>query len=198
MCRLRDERARFAAAIGPSAACRPPGFKSTLIPNLWVLLASSVLQCDPASAGVPRGSIVWLLKDIQGVIRPRALRVSRAMQNTVPKVLLLEDDALINLGMTEMIERMGYQVRSSMTVVDAFNTAKEDRPDVGVLDVNIGGTTSYVLAEWLHNQNVPIIFVTGYEQVAPFGRWRDYPVCRKPCKSEDLKALITKLLPSGQ
>jgi FixJ family two-component response regulator len=102
------------------------------------------------------------------------------------------------MGMTEMIEEMGYQVRSLMTVVDTFNAAHEDRPDVAVLDVTIRGTTSYVLAEWLHSHGVPIIFVTGYEQVAPFGRWRNYPVCRNPCRREDLKAQISKLLPGAQ
>ena len=103
------------------------------------------------------------------------------MDQSSVRVLLLEDDAPINLSMTEMIEAMGYEVRSLMSVADAFNAANEQPPDVAVLDVNVGSTTSYVLAEWLHNHNVPVIFVTGYDQVAPFGRWRDYPVCRKPC-----------------
>lgn len=73
----------------------------------------------------------------------------------------MEDDVLINLALAEMIEDMGYQVRSSMTVGDAFNAAREYRADVAVLDVNVSGTTSYVLAEWLQGQDVPIIFVTG-------------------------------------
>jgi DNA-binding response OmpR family regulator len=112
------------------------------------------------------------------------------MDGSSARVLLLEDDALINLSMTEMIEGMGFEVRSLMSVADAFNAAREHRPDVAVLDVNVGTTTSYVLAEWLHNESVPVIFVTGYDKVAPFGRWRDYPLCRKPCREEQIEALI--------
>jgi CheY-like chemotaxis protein len=116
------------------------------------------------------------------------------MHQSGAKVLVLEDDPLINLSMTEMIEGFGYHVRSFMTLVDAFNAAREDRPDVAVLDVNVASTTSYVLAEWLYNQNVPIIFITGCEQVAPFGRWRDHPVCRKPCREEVVRKLLEDAL----
>lgn len=115
------------------------------------------------------------------------------MQQSPPKVLLLEDDAVVNLSTTELIEGMGYTVRSCMHLADAVSKAQEELPDVAILDVNIGGTTSYVLAHWLRQQGVPIIFVTGYETVSP--SWlRDAPLCRKPCSEDRLRPLLANTL----
>ncbi len=110
-----------------------------------------------------------------------------------PKVLLLEDDALINLSTTDMIMSMGYTVRSCLNVADAVQAAHEDLPDVAVLDVNIAGTTSYVLADWLRHRGVQLIFVTGYETVAP-SALRAAPLCRKPCSEDQLRGLIADAL----
>ena len=88
-------------------------------------------------------------------------------------VLFLEDDALINLSTTEMIEQMGCVVRSYMSVEDGLAAVQQQLPDIAVLDVNIRGRASYELADWLHERNVPIVFVTGYGSPAIEGRWRD-------------------------
>lgn len=116
------------------------------------------------------------------------------MQQSAPKILLLEDDASINLGTTEMIEGFGYTVRSCLNVADAVHcVTEEEKPDLAILDVKIGDTTSYVLADWLRLRGVPIIFVTAYDLVAP-SSLQDAPVCRKPFREEHLKALMVDVL----
>ncbi len=109
------------------------------------------------------------------------------------KVLLLEDDALINASTADMIEGMGYTVRPCLNVAEAVQAAHEELPHLAVLDVNIGGTTSYVLADWLRNRAVPIIFVTGYATATP-SSLRHVPICRKPCREDQLRALIRDAL----
>jgi FixJ family two-component response regulator len=109
-------------------------------------------------------------------------------------VLLLEDDALINLSTTEMIEQMGCAVRSYMSVEDGLAAAEELLPDIAVLDVNIRGKARYELAEFLQERNVPLVFVTGYDSPAVDGPWREKPVCRKPCVSSQLKELLMAAL----
>jgi len=114
------------------------------------------------------------------------------------RVLLLEHDSLINLSTTEIIEEMGCTVSSFMRLNEGITAAKEELPDVAVLDVNIGGQLSYELADLLHEQKVPIVFLTGYDSPAVEGRWRDRPVCRKPCDSRELRALLIKALATRQ
>ena len=103
------------------------------------------------------------------------------------QVLVLEDDALINLNTTDMIEQMGCTVRSYMNVEDGLTAAQQQLPDLAVLDVNIRGRPSYELADWLEGRGVPIVFVTGYDSPAIEGNWRTRPVCRKPCIPSMLK-----------
>ena len=114
------------------------------------------------------------------------------------RVLLLEDDSLINLSTTEIIEEMGCTVSSFMRLNEGITAAKEESPDVAVLDVNIGGQLSYELADLLHEQKIPIVFLTEYDSPAIEGKWRDRPVCRKPCDSRELRALLIKALATRQ
>ena len=116
------------------------------------------------------------------------------MDDAIPygaKVLVLEDDALINLNTTETIQAMGCLVQPFMRLSDALASIQVDMPDLAVLDVNINGRRSYELAQLLIDRDVPIIFVTGYESPAVDEKWRQYPICQKPC---DEKALKQRLL----
>jgi DNA-binding response OmpR family regulator len=108
------------------------------------------------------------------------------------RVLLLEDDALINLSTTEILQSMGCVVRPFMHVDEAVKAAYEQVPDLAVLDVNIHGKTSYELAEWLDARQVPIVFVTGYDSPSIVGKWRDRPVCQKPYNPGQFQNLLVE------
>jgi len=109
-------------------------------------------------------------------------------------VLLLEDDALINLGMADLLQEMGCQVSPFMHLTEALAATDQQLPDVAVLDVNIKGILSYELAEKLERAGVPIVFVTGYGSPALSGKWNEFPHCRKPCVPTELKQVMIKTL----
>jgi DNA-binding LytR/AlgR family response regulator len=110
------------------------------------------------------------------------------------KVLVLEDDALINLNTTETIQAMGCVVHPLLRLSDALVSIQVDMPDVAVLDVNINGRMSYELAQLLVDRDVPIVFLTGYDSPAVEEKWRQYPVCRKPCDENRLKRPLVEAL----
>jgi DNA-binding NtrC family response regulator len=109
-------------------------------------------------------------------------------------VVLLEDDALINMSTSAIIEDMGYRVRSFMHLADCARAVEERRPDLAVLDVNVAGETSYELARRLDERQVPVIFLTGYDSPEMDTRLQHRPTCRKPCDPESLKKLIAAAL----
>jgi len=109
-------------------------------------------------------------------------------------VVLLEDDALINISTSGAIEEMGHGVRSFMHLRDCTEAVRERLPDIAVLDVNVAGETSYVLAQWLDDRHVPVIFLTGYEKPSLDARLQHRPACRKPCDPQELKKLIADAL----
>ena len=109
-------------------------------------------------------------------------------------ILFLEDELLINITTTEMLEEMGCKVTPALRLDEAWAAARTHRPDAAVLDVNIGIRTSFELANWLEACGVPVIFMTGYDYPAQVGRWREHPRCHKPCRAEELAALLLKVL----
>ena len=109
-------------------------------------------------------------------------------------VLFLEDEPLINLATAAILEEMGCEVTAALQLEEAWEAARSYLPDAAILDVNVGIRTSFELAEWLTARGVPVIFLTGYNYPAEAGRWRQHPRCRKPCKPEEIAALLTAVL----
>jgi CheY-like chemotaxis protein len=102
-------------------------------------------------------------------------------------VLYLEDEFLINMSMTQVLEEMGCTVRACVDMNQCFAAIEEKLPDLAVLDVNIHGQTSLEVADLLIDLGVPLLFVTGYEFPDANGRFRAYPLCQKPCTAADLR-----------
>jgi CheY-like chemotaxis protein len=110
-------------------------------------------------------------------------------QASEPKVLVVEDEFLVSLVLTEMLEELGYQIAATAARLgDAIVLAKSGDFDLAILDVNLGGERSYPLADILSAAGKPFLFSTGYDQLD--SRYRQYPRLQKPYCQEDLaKAL---------
>ena len=110
------------------------------------------------------------------------------------KVLLLEDDFLINAATADLLQEFGCEVTAVLDVRGALDALEEDRPQVAVLDINIRGEHSYPVADRLHQLHIPIVFLTGYDVPALEGPWSRYSVCRKPCDPALLRRFLTEAL----
>jgi CheY-like chemotaxis protein len=82
-------------------------------------------------------------------------------------VLLIEDQTLIALDTEMMLRDLGAES------VETFTTAKAalayiatKHIDAAVLDINLGSTSSFAVAEALAASGVPFIFTTGYGEDA--------------------------------
>ena len=100
-----------------------------------------------------------------------------------PLVLLVEDEALIALALTDDLESAGYQVagpfhRSS----DTLDWLQHQTPDVAIIDVHLRDGSSTDLARVLREREVPFIVFSGDKrdgQVAEVFRaahWLSKPV----------------------
>ena len=79
------------------------------------------------------------------------------------RVLLLEDETLINLGIVELLQSFGCNVTGCETLRHAWKAVLNELPDVALLDVNLQAKQKRVtsLAKWLHERHTPIVFLTG-------------------------------------
>jgi DNA-binding response OmpR family regulator len=111
------------------------------------------------------------------------------------RVLLVEDEALILLMTAEMLRELGCDLFGTASTIDeARSLVRDSLPDVAVLDVNLRGEMSFGLAEFLHERNVPILFLTGYDTPGTEHVWQRFLRLHKPCDLADLELALLSVL----
>ena len=139
-------------------------------------------------------------RDEKGSSQRDELRLVALKRAGRPRVLLVEDEALVGLMLRDLLEEAGWNVSGTISSLpEALQLARDSKFDAAVLDVNLGGVLVYPLAELLQSQGVPFVFLTGYaqEQLAP--RFLDAPVLQKPIEAVALETALGMALarPSG-
>jgi PAS domain S-box-containing protein len=108
-----------------------------------------------------------------------------------PRVLLVEDEALVGMMVHECLVEFGYQVIGPIsTASEAAAKAKEGHFEAAVLDINLGDGAVYPIADMLAARGVPFVFVTGYDAESVDARFRKVPVLQKPIEREMLKRIF--------
>jgi CheY-like chemotaxis protein len=114
------------------------------------------------------------------------------------RVLVVEDEMMVLMNIENVLADLGCEVVASAATVDrALALVEADRFDLAMLDVNLGGQTSYSVADALALRSIPFAFSTGYGEHGIETRFRDRPVLRKPYSDEELGATLVGLLPVG-
>jgi PAS domain S-box-containing protein len=120
-----------------------------------------------------------------------ARKAENVSNDGVNTILLVEDEVLVGLMMRDALEESGIQVLGPYgNVSEALAAARSGAIAGAVLDVNLNGEMVYPVAEFLAEEEVPFVFVTGYGRETIDARFRNAPVLRKPVDQEQLKALL--------
>ncbi len=108
-----------------------------------------------------------------------------------PRVLLIEDEALVAMMIQECLAEFGYQVLGPIgTASEAAARARDGQFEAAVLDINLGDGAVYPIADLLAARGVPFVFVTGYDAESVEPRFRKIPVLQKPIEREVLKRVF--------
>lgn len=112
------------------------------------------------------------------------------------KILVVEDDVLIGMEMSERLGEMGYAVLGPAETLEAADALLGGaRPDAALLDANLAGVSTIELGARLFAQGVPIAFCTGYDEVRGLPpELKATPVLTKPIADGPLKATLQKML----
>lgn len=112
------------------------------------------------------------------------------------KILLVEDQLLIAMDAEAILNDHGYHNITTATNLDEARKVVESQDlSLVILDINLGGVTSYELASELVTKNIPFAFASGYDNHEA----QDYslehiPVIRKPFGEADLLGAISRLI----
>lgn len=114
--------------------------------------------------------------------------------------MLVEDQSLIALDTEMLLRELGAaDVNSFFTAQAALEWLSSQAPDVGVLDINLGGETSFLVADEMHRRSRPFIFTTGYsEGIAIPEQYVDVQIVRKPYTREALADAFEVCFGAGQ
>lgn len=87
------------------------------------------------------------------------------MDESSPRIFILEDEALVAMDLSVELEDHGYEVLGpAMTVKMAADILTTMKPDFAVLDANVGGELPSIIAQDLSERGVPFVYVSGYGQ----------------------------------
>lgn len=79
------------------------------------------------------------------------------------RILLVEDEVLIALDAEDILVGAGYEVVGPANTLDgALTMAAREVLDAAVLDVNLGGTYVWPVAEALVARRIPFLLLTGF------------------------------------
>jgi PAS domain S-box-containing protein len=110
-----------------------------------------------------------------------------------PRVLVVEDEALVGMMIGECLTEFGFQVIGPLsTASEALAAAREKQFDAAVLDINLGDGLVYTVAEILTLRGVPFAFVTGYDADSVDARFIGVPVLQKPIERDLLQKIFVQ------
>ena len=105
-----------------------------------------------------------------------------------PRVLVVEDEFIIALDLSETVKDLGYELDGPYADrTNALEALEDDLPDCAILDVFTADGEVYPLADRLSEAGVPIIFHSGHVPPDELkGRYPEAQACAKPCPPDRL------------
>ncbi len=80
------------------------------------------------------------------------------------RILIVEDDWVIAMDMSDLVEELGGEVVGPAgELAQGLALAESEELAGAILDVNLNGVSTFALADRLLANNVPVIFATGYD-----------------------------------
>ena len=118
------------------------------------------------------------------------------------KILLLEDDYLLNEAIKKYIETIGHIVISFKDGDEAFKASQNDSFDLLILDINVPGLDGFDLLEKIHQLKIqtPTIFISALADIEDISKAFDlgcHDYLKKPFHLKELSIRIDKILQSN-
>lgn len=111
------------------------------------------------------------------------------------RVLIVEDEAMIAMLLQDMLEEIGCVVAATAGVLDeAVQAAEDGELDLAILDVNLGGSETYPVADVLRRRGIPYVFSTGYGASTLRADHQGQPTLQKPFVERELQRCVVDAL----
>ena len=184
-------------AIEPFFSSKPlgkgTGLGLSMVHGLVVQLGGTL----ELSSAVGKGTTVTMVLPI-ATSAPEAETPAAAPQQVKRSavILFVDDDPLIAMSTTEMLEDLGHRVIGASSALHALDILRSEQPiDLMVTDHVMPGMTGIELAAATRQvrPSLPILLATGYAEL-PEGTQVDLPRLAKPYHQDQLRDRLEQLL----
>ena len=113
-------------------------------------------------------------------------------------ILIVEDDPFIAMDLQDTFEDAGFNVLGPVASVDpGLEIIRKTKPDVAMLDYNLGRETSIPIAHKLDAIKIPYVFLSGQvSRVVTANVKTEHKVIMKPFNAEAFISYVNKLVES--
>jgi PAS domain S-box-containing protein len=184
-------------AVEPFFSSKPLGKGTGLGLSMVHGLAVQLGGALQLSSTVGQGTIATLILPV-ATNAPKAESPVHTAQkvNRSAVILFVDDDPLIAMSTTEMLEDLGHHVIGASSGLHALDIIKSEQPiDLMVTDHVMPGMTGIELAAASREvrPSLPILLATGYAEL-PEGAQLDLPRLAKPYHQDQLRDRLDQLL----
>jgi CheY-like chemotaxis protein len=114
-------------------------------------------------------------------------------------VLVVEDEVMIRMMVTDMLVDLGHSIAAEAGEIDeALRLAESADFDLAILDVNVNGRTIEPVARAVERRKLPLLFSTGYSVDALPESFRGHPSLQKPFRIDTLQSAIDEALKAAR
>lgn len=111
------------------------------------------------------------------------------------RVLVVEDDPIIGMDIADILEARGATVIGPFTTVASALKAIREKPDVAMLDVNLGQETTDAIALHLSELAIPFLILSGQIDSSDLGTaFKGAAILSKPYKEQDLVSHLNRVM----
>lgn len=112
------------------------------------------------------------------------------------RVLVVEDEYLIAVGLVKALEKVGADVIGPCSTVEtALAELNREHIDAAILDINLQRGTVFPVARLLRAEGIPFIFASGYERSVIPEEFADVPHLGKPKNPDAVLETLTVAFP---
>ncbi|WP_345992005.1 response regulator transcription factor [Sulfurimonas sp. HSL-1716] len=119
------------------------------------------------------------------------------------KILLLEDEVMLNESIQEFLEAEGHKVDTYFDGLKAFEALKKNSYDLLILDINVPGMDGLTFLEKLHELkiHVPTIYISALVDIEDISRAYNlgcYDYLKKPFHLKELALRLDRVMLSNE
>lgn len=113
----------------------------------------------------------------------------------IESILILEEEILLSTLLEALVRDMGARhVFVHSDPEEALRVASSMALDCAILDVHVGGRTSFAVADMLNERGIPFLFSSASPDLEVEARHRDRPLLSKPFGDAELQQQLLALV----